>query len=161
MKKVLMFLIVFLLGLAGGAAGMYYGMPAMIHARAVAAAKVKLTPTPFNAAKAILVTESGLQSNLASPGHYIRMDLSFQVSPTAYQAQGGTTAGGASGGTGSPLLDARIQNMVLDILRSYSFQAVSTSGGLSALKVQISTGLQSIFGPGTIGHVYFSNLVTQ
>lgn len=164
MKGIIRLLIPFIAGLAIGAGGLYFGLPHVIHSRALAAAKVKLDPTPFDAKTAILVTEQKIESNLADQGHYISFSLSFQVSPTAFTAQGGNATAASSsgnGGTGSALLDAEIQNDVINVLRSTSYASLATSGGLDALKSEISTVLQSIFGPGTIGSIYFSNLVTQ
>lgn len=149
-----------LVGVAVGAAGVYYGLPGMIHSRAVAAAEVKLTPKPFNAATAAVVTEGPIESNLAGAGHYASVTLSFQVSASALATAGGNAAA-SSGGTGSPLLDGRIDNLVTDILRQTTYSQLQQSGGVSALKASISEVLQSVFGPGTIGAVYFSKLVTQ
>ena len=162
-KSLLRLVLIFLVGLVVGAGGVYFGVPSVVHARAEAAAKVKLQPTPFNPKTAVVVTESNLQSDLADPGHYIDLTLSFQVSEAAFVAAGGNPAAAqsGSGGTGSPLLDAKIDNAVIDVLRSTSYGALSSSGGLAVLKMDISTALQSLFGPGTIGGVYFSNLVTQ
>jgi flagellar FliL protein len=149
-------------GVAVGAAGVYYGLPGMIHSRAVAAAEVKLTPNPFNAATAAVVTEGPIESNLAGAGHYASLTLSFQVSASALATAGGSAAASSgSTGTGSPLLDGRIDNLVTDILRQTTYSQLQQSGGVSALKASISTVLQSVFGPGTIGSVYFSKLVTQ
>lgn len=151
-----------LVGVVVGAAGVYLGLPTVIHSRAVAAAEVKLTPKPFNAATAAVVTEGPIESNLAGTGHYASLTLSFQVSASALATAGGSAAGGSgSTGTGSPLLDGRIDNLVTDILRETSYSQLQQSGGVSALKASISTVLQSVFGPGTIGAVYFSKLVTQ
>jgi flagellar basal body-associated protein FliL len=162
-KGIIRLLIPFLAGLAIGAGGIYFGLPHMVHARVLAAEKAKFDPAPFDAKTAVLVTEPKIESNLADQGHYISFALSFQVSPTAFTAAGGSaSAAGASGsGTGSALLDAEIQNDVINVLRSTSYASLSTSGGLAALKSEISTVLQSIFGPGAIGAIYFSNLVTQ
>ena len=152
-----------LVGVVVGAAGVYFGVPTVIHSRAVAAAEVKLTPKPFNAATAAVVTEGPIESNLAGTGHYASLTLSFQVSAGALAAAGGSAAGGSggTGGTGSPLLDGRIDNLVTDILRETTYTQLQDSGGVSALKASVSEVLQSVFGPGTIGAVYFSKLVTQ
>ncbi len=149
-------------GVAVGAAAVYFGLPTMIHARAVAAAEVKLTPQPFHAATAAVVTEGPIESNLAGAGHYVSLTLSFQVSASALAAAGGSAAaGGGSTGTGSALLDGRIDNLVTDVLRQTTYSQLQGSGGVSTLKARISEVLQSVFGPGTIGAVYFSKLVTQ
>lgn len=154
-------ILAFLAGLVVGAAGLYFGLPTVIHSRAVAAAEVKLKPQPFDAKTADVITEGPIQSNLADAGHYVSLSFSFQVSPSAFAAAGGSGAGGGSTGTGSTLLDARIQNLVTDILRSTSYTSLEQSGGTSVLKARLSAALQSIFGPGTIGAIYFTNLVTQ
>jgi flagellar basal body-associated protein FliL len=153
--------IIFVVGVVVGAGALYLGMPAVVHARAVAAAEAKVTPAPFNAADATVVTVGPIESNLASAGHYVSLSLSFQVSTRAFIAAGGSAGGAGSTGTGSPLLDARIDNLVTDILRATSYGALEQSGGVSVLKASISTALQSVFGPGTIGAVYFNSLVTQ
>lgn len=161
MVRVLKIGIIFVLGVVVGAGALYLGMPAVVHARAVAAAVAKLKPTPFNAADATVVTEGPIESNLGSAGHYVSLSLSFQVSTSALTAAGGLPGDSGSTGTGSPLLDARIDNLVTDILRATSYGTLAQSGGVSVLKASISTALQSVFGPGTIGAVYFNSLVTQ
>ncbi len=161
MRGLIRTVLTLLVGVAVGAAGVYFGIPSVIHARAVAAAEVKLKPKPFSAATAAVVTEGPIESNLADAGHYASVTLSFQVSSSALAAAGGTVAASGAAGTGSALLDGRIDNLVTDVLRSTTYGQLQNSGGVSALKASITTVLQSVFGPGTIGAVYFSKLITQ
>lgn len=156
MKRILVFVLVFVLGAAGGAAGVAVLAPGLLHKTPPA------STVAYSAQTGVTVTESGIESNLADVNHYIRFDIEFAVSPQALTAAGGTVAGAQGGsGTGSAILDARIRNALVDVCRSTSYGAVSTSGGLSTFKADVSEVLQSIFGPGSIGPIYFSSVITQ
>lgn len=117
---------------------------------------------PFNAKKAIPITETGIQSNLAGQTHYVSFDLQFEVMPGALKSAGGkATASSSTSGTGSAELDAKIRNELIALARSTSYGQLTSSGGLTAFKAQVTEVLDSIFGPGAVGDVYFSNLLTQ
>lgn len=158
MKKLLLFLIIFIVGLGAGAAGIIFLEPSLLsHTPAPV-----IEAVPFSAKTAITVTETGIQSNLANNSHYISFDLNFQVMPAALTAQGGTAAGASGGsGTGSAELDAKIRNELIALARSTPYSEFTSSGGLTVFKSQVSDILQSIFGPGSVSGIYFSNLLTQ
>ncbi len=159
MKKILLFLMIFVVGLAVGAGGIIKLEPSLLsHSPAPV-----VEAAPFNSKTAVSVTETGIQSNLAQAQHYISFDLEFEVTPAALTAAGGsvTAAAGGAGGTGSPKLDADIRNQLIALARSTSYAEFTNSGGLTVFRDQVSTILESIFGPGTIRDVYFSNLLTQ
>lgn len=154
----LLFLVIFVVGLGAGAAGIVFLEPALL----------SHTPAPvieavaFNAKKAVTVTESGIQSNLAGNSHYVSFDLTFEVMPVALTAAGGSTAGASGGtGTGSPELDAKIRNQLIALARSTPYTEFSSSGGLTVFKAQVQNVLQSVFGPSSVEDIYFSNLLTQ
>jgi len=74
---------------------------------------------------------------------------------------GGSAQGASGGGTGSPALDARIRNALINLARSTSYSQLNSSGGTATFRLQVDEVLQSVFGPGTIGRVYFPSLLTQ
>lgn len=158
MKKILLFVIIFIVGLGAGAAGIVFLEPSMLsHTPPPVIASV-----PFNSKTAVSVTETGIQSNLAGNSHYVSFDLEFQVAGPALKSAGGTAAASSgSSGTGSAALDAQIRNQLIALARSTSYTEFSSSGGLTVFKSQVSDVLQSIFGPGTVKNIYFSNLLTQ
>lgn len=158
MKKVLIYVVIFLFGSGSGAAALVLGAPSLLshNPRPVVAS------VPYNPATAIGVTQTGIESNLATSGHYIRFDVEFSVTKAALLAQGGSTAAAQGNtGTGSAQLDAKIRNSLINLARSTPYQELTQSGGLSTFKTQVKGVLESIFGPGTIGPVYFSSLMTQ
>ena len=158
MKKILVFVIVFVLGLAGGAAGIIFLQPSLLSQKPAPV----IEAVPFNPKTAVPVTETSIQSNLAGNTHYVSFDLEFQVMPAALTSAGGSVTGAAGGtGTGSSVLDARIRNQLIALARSTSYAELTGSGGLTVFKAEVSTMLQSIFGPGTVSNIYFSNLLTQ
>lgn len=158
MKKLLVFVLVFVLGAGAGAAALIFGVPSLLSHTP----KPVVEALPYNPLTAIPVTESGIQSNLGSSGHYVSFNLEFDVALPALTAQGGTKAGADGGtGTGSTVLDAKIRNDLINLARSTPYHEFTTSGGLSTFKVQVKTVLESVFGPGTVGPVYFSSLMTQ
>ncbi|MCL4318977.1 MAG: flagellar basal body-associated FliL family protein [Firmicutes bacterium] len=158
MKKVLIFLLIFLLGAGSGAAALILGAPSLLsHKPSPIVASL-----PYNPSQAIGVTETGIESNLSTSGHYVRFDLEFSVTKEALRAQGGSATQAQGGaGTGSPELDAKIRNDLISLARSLPYGEFSSSGGLSTFKTQVKGVLESIFGPGTIGPIYFSSLMTQ
>ncbi len=158
MKKILLFIVIFIVGLAAGALGIVFMEPSMLsHTPAPVIESV-----PFSSKKAVPVTETGIQSNLASNSHYVSFDLEFEVMPEALKSAGGTaTASSGSSGTGSALLDAKIRNQLIALARSTPYTEFTSSGGITVFKDQVSEILQSIFGPGSVSNIYFSNLLTQ
>lgn len=159
MKKILLFVIIFIVGLAAGAGGIIELEPSLLsHTPAPV-----VEAAPFNAKTAVAITETGIESNLAQTQHYISFDLEFEVTPEALTTAGGspTAAAGGSGGTGSTRLDAEIRNQLIALARSTPYAQFSNSGGITVFRDQVSEILQSIFGPGTVQDVYFSNLLTQ
>ncbi|AUW94961.1 MAG: flagellar basal body protein FliL [Sulfobacillus thermosulfidooxidans] len=158
MKKFLVFVLVFLLGAGAGAAGLIFGDPSLLSH----APKPVVEALPYNPLTAVSVTESGIESNLGSSGHYVSFNVEFDVALAALTSQGGSKAGAEGGsGTGSPVLDARIRNDLINLARSTPYHEFTASGGLSTFKTQVRTVLESIFGPNTIGPIYFSSLMTQ
>lgn len=157
MKKLLLFLVVFVLGLGSGAAGVIFLMPSLVGK----GSGVTVQARSFHVSQAVSVTESGVESNLSDGNHYVRMDVEFLVMPQALSAQGGKASGSGSGGTGSAVLDARIRNALIDLCRSTSYTSLTSSGGLSRFKANVLGQLEVIFGPGTVGHVYFPSILTQ
>jgi flagellar FliL protein len=157
-KKILIFVLIFLLGAGAGAAGLVFGAPALLSH----APKPVIEALPYNPETAVSVTESAIESNLGSSGHYLSFNLEFDVTPAGLRSQGGTTAGAAGGsGTGSPVLDAKIRNDLINLARSMPYNEFTSSGGLSTFKIQVKTVLEGVFGPGSIGPIYFSSLMTQ
>ncbi len=158
LKKILVFVIIFVVGLGAGAGGIITLEPSLLS---------KTPPpvvqsVPFDAKTAVSVSETGIQSNLSGNNHYVSFDLEFSVMPAALTSAGGTVAGAAGGsGTGSAQLDAEIRNQLIALARATPYSLFSTSGGLTVFKAEVSEILQSIFGPGSIGKIYFSNLLTQ
>ncbi len=158
MKKVLVFVLIFLFGAGAGAAGLIFGAPSLLSHKP----RPIVASLPYNPSQAVGVTETGIESNLATSGHYVRFDLEFSVTKEALNAQGGSSAGAQGGtGTGSPQLDAKIRNDLINLVRSIPYGEFTSSGGLSTFKTQVKGVLESIFGPGTIGPIYFSSLMTQ
>ncbi|NMP23076.1 flagellar basal body-associated FliL family protein [Sulfobacillus harzensis] len=158
MKKILLFVIVFIVGLGAGAAGIIFMEPSMLSHTPPPV----IESVPFNPQTAVPITETGIQSNLAGNTHYVSFDLEFEVMPAALKSAGGTaTASSGSTGTGSALLDAKIRNQLIALARSTPYSEFTSSGGITVFKDQVSTILQSIFGPGSVSDVYFSNLLTQ
>lgn len=158
MKRILMLVGIFIVGLAIGAGGIIKFEPSLLSKTPPPVVEA----APFNAKTAVSITESGIESNLAQTTHYISFDLEFQVAGPALTAAGGSASAAAgSGGTGSAPLDAEIRNQLIALARSTPYAEFSNSGGLTVFKDQVSEVLQSIFGPGTVQNVYFSNLLTQ
>lgn len=158
MKRILVFVAIFVLGLAVGAGGIIKFKPSMLSHTPPPV----ILSAPFDAKTAVSVTETGIQSNLAQTNHYISFDLDFQVSPAALTSAGGSAASASGGtGTGSSALDAEIRNQLIALARSTPYSEFANSGGLSVFRDQVSEILQSIFGPGTVQKIYFSNLLTQ
>lgn len=159
MKRILLFVIIFVVGLAAGAGGIIKLEPSMLSK----APSPVIESAPFSAKTAISITETGIESNLSQSQHYISFDLEFEVTPAALTSAGGNAAAatGGSGGTGSTKLDAEIRNQLIALARSTPYSQFSSSGGLTVFKADVSEILQSIFGPGTVQDVYFSNLLTQ
>jgi flagellar basal body-associated protein FliL len=158
LKKILVYLVTFIVGLAAGAAGIVFLEPSLLSHTPPPIVEA----VPFNPKTAVSVTESDIQSNLAGIGHYVSFDLEFQVMPQALTAAGGSVAGAAGGsGTGSPVLDAKIRNQLIALARSTTYGELTSSGGLTVFKDEVSEILQSIFGPDTVGNIYFSDLLTQ
>ena len=159
MKKILLFVIIFVVGLGAGAGGIITLEPSMLSKTPAPV----IQSVPFDAKTAVSVSETSIQSNLAGNNHYVSFDLEFSVMPAALTSAGGSATAGSSGGsgTGSAQLDAEIRNQLIALARSTPYSLFSTSGGLTVFKAEVSEVLQSIFGPGSIGNVYFSNLLTQ
>lgn len=158
MKKILAYVLVLVLGLAIGAGGIIFFEPSLL-SKAPAPVVESL---PFNPKTAVSVTESDIESNLSVPNHYISFELEFSVAPQALQAQGGSATAASGGtGTGSANLDAKIRNAMINLARSTSYGQLTSSGGLATFKAEIKEILEGIFGPGTIGQVYFPSLMTQ
>lgn len=156
-KRILLYGLILIIGAIGGASGIVFGAPSLLSH----APRPVVESAPFNSAKAISITESGIQSNLSGSNHYVRFDVEFLVSPPALIAQGGSAQGASGGGTGSPALDARIRNALINLARSTSYSQLNSSGGTATFRLQVDEVLQSVFGPGTIGRVYFPSLLTQ
>lgn len=157
-KRILGFFLVFVIGVAVGAVGLIKGDPSLLSKRPAPVVE----SLPVNPLTAISVTEANIESNLAGSSHYVRFDVEFLVAPQALKAQGGNSqGGGSSGGTGSAALDARIRNALIDLARATTYSELTNSGGLSTFRLRVSEVLQSIFGPGTVAHIYFPTLVTQ
>ena len=158
MKRILLFVIIFVVGLGVGAGGIVTLFPSMLSHTPPPV----IQSAPFDPKTAVSITETGIQSNLAQSSHYVSFDLEFQVSPAALASAGGSAASASGGtGTGSPSLDAEIRNQLIALARSTNYSEFSTSGGLTVFKAQVSDILQSIFGPGSVQNIYFSNLLTQ
>lgn len=158
MKKILLFIVIFIVGLGAGAAGIVFLEPSLL-SRTPAPV---IESVPFSAKTAIAVTETGIQSNLAGNSHYVSFDLEFEVMPAALKAAGGmATAASGSSGTGSAVLDAKIRNQLIALARSTPYTEFTSSGGITVFKDQVSRVLQSIFGPGSVSDIYFSKLLTQ
>lgn len=159
MKQFVMWGLAFVVGVAVGAGGIIKGFPALLSKRPAPI----VVAAPYNPAKAVPVSFSSLQSNLAGGGHYINFSITFSVMPAALSTLGGKPSAGGSGtsGTGNPDLDARIQNALLNLARSTSYATLNAPGGMSTFKSEASLVLQSIFGPDTIGHIYFPTFLTQ
>ncbi|MCY0885393.1 MAG: flagellar basal body-associated FliL family protein [Firmicutes bacterium] len=164
LRRMVGFLVAFLVGAAAGAAGLWFGFPHLLTSRPAPA-----VTAAFNPAQAVGVTEGDIESNLRQNGHYIRFTVSFAVMPQALKAaeaaagqtDPASSSGGGSGGTGSAALDARIRNALIDLCLSTSYNALQSPGGLSAFKAAVKVQLEAIFGPGQVGAVYFPTLLTQ
>ena len=158
MKKVLVFILVFILGAGAGAASLIFGAPSLLSHKP----RPIVASLPYNPAQAVPVTETGIESNLGTAGHYVRFDLEFSVTKEALLAQGGSSSQAQGGsGTGSPELDVKIRNDLISLARTIPYAELTSSGGLSSFRTQVKGVLESIFGPGTIGPIYFSSLMTQ
>lgn len=155
MKRLIVLVLVFVLGVGSGGGAMFmFGKTVLGQGAA--------PPAPFNAATAVSVVESSIQSNLAGGSHYVRFSVQFTVAPAALVAAGGTVAGAKGGaGTGSALLDAKIQQDLVELARSTSYTAVTSAGGMSTFRRLVQLVLESVFGNGTIGQVYFPSFLTQ
>ncbi len=158
MRNIIIYLVILIIGVGTGTGEIIYLYPSLL---SKAPAPV-VESIPYNAAKAVPITETNIESNLSNPSHYIRFDLQFSVEPQALTSAGGNATAAAGGtGTGSSRLDAKIRNALINLARSSSYSQITTSGGVSTFKLQVKEVLESIFGPGTIGQVYFPNLITQ
>lgn len=158
MRNVIIYLVILIIGVGVGAGGIIYLEPSMLSKTPAPVVEA----IPYNAAKAVQITETNIESNLSNPSHYIRFDLQFAVAPQALKSAGGNATAAAGGtGTGSPGLDAKIRNAMINLARSSSYSQLTASGGISTFKLQVKEVLESIFGPGTVGQVYFPNLITQ
>lgn len=113
----------------------------------------------FSAKAAAPIAFTSVQSNLAASGHYINFSVTFSVMKANLVARGGLA--GSSSGTGNADLDAQIQNALLNLARSTSYQELTQTGGESVFKQGVSVALQSIFGPGSIGNIYFPTFLLQ
>ncbi len=155
MKRLMGWLLIFVLGAAaGGGAMVVFGRSGLGPTAAAAAA--------FNPRTAVTVTESSVQSNLAGGTHYVRFTVQFTVSPQALVAAGGTVAGAKGGaGTGSAQLDGEIQQDLVELARATSYTAVTSAGSMSTFRRMVKVVLESVFGNGTIGQVYFPSFLTQ
>ncbi len=158
-KRIGMFVLIFLAGVVIGAGGIVKGFPALLSHKPAPIVEA----LAFNALKAVPVSYTGLESDLAGGKNYLSYSLTFSIMRQALTAQGGTPSSGSSttSGTGNPVLDAKVENALLNLARSTSYQELSASGGEETFKAQVSLVLQSIFGPGTIGDVYFPTFLTQ
>lgn len=152
-------LIALIVGVVIGAGGVMFGLPGhTAKSQSNSAADLQA----YNPKQAVTLQFNTINSNLADSGHYINFSVSFSVMPAVLQAQGGVVASGAgSGGTGSPVLDAKIRNALLDLSRSTTYGQLTSSGGVSTFKREVSVVLQSIFGAGTVHDVYFSQFLIQ
>ncbi len=158
MRKVMIYLLVWIVGIAMGAGGIIYLEPSML-SKAPAPVVESL---PYNPQTAVPITESDIESNLSNVNHYINFTLEFSVAPQALTTAGGSATAAAGGtGTGSTTLDAKIRNAMINLARSSSYGQLTSTGGLSTFKEQVTEVLEAIFGPGTIGQVYFPSLMTQ
>ncbi len=158
MKKILLFVIIFIVGLGAGAAGIVFLEPSMLSHTPPPV----IEAVPFSSKTAVAITETSIQSNLAGNSHYVSFDLEFEVMPAALTAAGGSaTAASGGSGTGSAELDAKIRNQLIALARSTPYSELVSSGGMTVFKDQVSAILQSIFGPDSVSDIYFSNLLTQ
>lgn len=158
MRNVIIYFVILIVGIGVGAGGIIYLEPSLLSKTPAPVVE----SIPYNAAKAVPITETNIESNLSNPSHYIRFDLQFSVAPEALTSAGGSATAAAGGtGTGSAALDAKIRNAMINLARSSAYSQLIASGGISTFKLQVKEVLESIFGPGTVGHVYFSNLITQ
>lgn len=159
MKQILMWGLAFVVGIAVGAGGIVKGFPSLLSKKPAPI----VVADPYNPSKAVPVSFTGLESNLAGGSHYINFSLTFSVMPAALATQGGNAGagGGGTGGTGNSDLNARIQNALLSLARSTSYHQLNAPGGVSTFKSEVSLVLQSIFGPNTVGHIYFPSFLTQ
>ncbi len=158
MRNIIIYLVILIIGVGVGAGGIIYLEPSLLSKTPAPVVE----SIPYNAAKAVPITETNIESNLANSSHYIRFDLQFSVAPPALISAGGSATAAAGGtGTGSAALDAKIRNAMINLARSTTYGQLTTSGGVSTFKLLVKEVLQSIFGPGTIGPIYFPNLITQ
>ena len=129
MKKILLYVLVLVLGLAIGAGGIIYLEPSLLSKTPAPVVE----SLPFNQKTAVSVTEAEIESNLSFPNHYISFEIEFSVTPQALMAQGGiATAASGGTGTGSANLDAKIRNAMINLARSTSYAQLTSSGGLPA-----------------------------
>ncbi|MCY0881902.1 MAG: flagellar basal body-associated FliL family protein [Firmicutes bacterium] len=161
MKKIVGYILAFVLGLAGGAAGLIFGDPSLLsHTPAPV-----IQAVPYNSQKAVPIAESNVESNLSSSGHYVRFDLEFSVMPQALTAAGvpasSSSSGSGSGTTLPAALNAKVLNALTNLARSTSYQQLESSGGVATFKAETTEVLESIFGPNSVGNVYFSTFLTQ
>ena len=158
-KRMGMFVLMFVVGLLVGAGGIVEGFPALLSHKPAPIVEA----APFNRLTAVPVTYTGLPSTLSGGQHYLSYSLTFSVMPEALAAQGATAPASGSGtsGTGDPELDAKVENGLVSLARSTSYQQLTSAGGEDTFKAEVSLVLQSIFGPGTVGDIYFPSFMTQ
>lgn len=154
MRKILLPLLTLIVGMAIGAAGMRYLHPAQGHA----VARPTLTVETFSANHAVPLSITSVQSNLAGGKHYINFSVAFSVMRQNFQAVNGKAGAKA---TLSPELTARLRNALLNLSRSTSFSQLTQGGGEAVFKQGVSVALQSVFGPGSVGKIYFPNFLLQ
>lgn len=161
MKRIMMLVLIFIGGLVVGAGGIVEGFPALLSHQPAPIVEAE----PFSSTKAVPVSYTGLQANLNGGGHYLSYSLTFSVMPQALTALGGVASSGSgsssSSGTGNTSLDAKIENDLISLAHSTSYAQLTAPGGEATFKAQVSVVLQSIFGPGTIGPIYFPSFMYQ
>jgi flagellar basal body-associated protein FliL len=158
-QRIGMFLVIFVVGVLVGAGGIVEGFPALLSHKPAPIVEA----VPYNPLKAVPVSYTGIESDLDGGQHYVDFSLTFSVMPQALTTQGGAAQSSSSGtsGTGNALLDAKVENDLLNLARSTTYQQLSSPGGVDTFKAQVSVVLQSIFGPDTIGDVYFPSFLIQ
>lgn len=149
-RKSLLLLVLALLVVLGTGGWMY-----MTHSHAHS----KQSIPPLTAKNTTLVTFPSVTSNLQGNTHYISFTVSTLVYTATLTKLGGSTT--ATSGTGSTLLDTRVENALTLLSRQTPYQQLQTPTGVTLFQSQIKTQLQKIFGVHSIGTVYFPSLITQ